>query len=392
MSPTSPKRRSQVAAITIWTVAFNLLAIAAVLLVVYRTRQVGWWILIAACAALALDPVVSWLCRRGFKRWLAVLAVMMAGLALASLLAATLVPILIDQGSKLIASAPHLIERLRDSSLVQWADARFDVIDRAKQQVGGQASGAAAPLLALVQNVFAGVVGAITVTALTVFMLLFGGRAFDGALQWIAPSERPRYVELGEKIRRSVGGYVGGALIISLVGGVVTTLATAVLGVPFFLPLGLAMAVLGILPYVGSVLGGALVVSTTFLTAGLRAGLIALVILVVYQQAENHVLQPVVQRKTIKMSPLVIAVVMLVGTALWGLMGALLSLPIAGAIQVLLEDRLTRRRLTWQTSPSPVPPVAPDPPGGAPPTPPTPPTPQTDHGGTAETVATPSRH
>jgi putative heme transporter len=345
------KRRSQVAAITVWTIAFNLLAIAGVLLVVYRTRQVGWWIVIAACVALALDPVVSWLSRRGLRRWLAVLVVMMTWLALLGLVVATLAPVLIDQGGNLIASAPHMIERLRDSSLVQWADARFDVIDRAKQQVSGQAAGAAAPLFALVQNVFTGVVGAITVTALTVFMLLFGGRVFDGALQWIDPSERPRYVDLGEKIRRSVGGYVGGALIIALFGGMITALATALLGVPYFLPLGLTMAVLGILPYVGSVLAGVLVVSATFLTSGLKAGVIALVVLVVYQQVENHVLQPVVQRKTIKMSPLVIAVVMLIGTALWGLMGALLSLPIAGAIQVLLEDRLARRQATWQAPP-----------------------------------------
>ena len=191
----------------------------------------------------------------------------------------------------------------------------------------------------------------ITVVALTVFMLLFGSRLFDGALQWVAPPERPRYVELGEKIRRSVGGYVAGATVIALAGGVVTALATALLGVPYFLPLGMTMVVLGMLPFVGSVLGGVLVVSATFLTAGLKSGLVALVVFVVYQQLENHVLQPMVQRKTIKMSPLVIAVVMLIGTALWGLVGALLSLPIAGAIQVLLEDRLTRRQAVWQAAP-----------------------------------------
>jgi predicted PurR-regulated permease PerM len=344
------KRRSQVAPITVWTIAANLLAIAGVLLIVYRTRQVGWWILIAACAALALDPVLSWLTRRGVKRGLAVLAVVLTGVALLGLVVATLVPVLVEQGRNLIASAPHLLERLRGSDFFQWVDARFDVIDRAKQAVTGNAAVAAAPMFAFVQDIFAGVIGAITVIALTVFMLLFGGRLFDGALQWVAPDERPRYVELGEKVRRSVGGYVGGAVIIALVGGIVTAVATALLGVPYFLPLGLIMAVLGIIPYVGSVLGGVLVVSATFLTSGLKAGAIALAIFLVYQQVENHVLQPVVQRKTIKMSPLVIAVVMLIGTSLWGLMGALLSLPIAGAIQVLLEDRLARRQARWQTT------------------------------------------
>ena len=351
MSQRDIKRRSQVAPITVWTIAFNLLAIAAVLFVIYRTRQVGWWILVAGCVALALDPVVSWLVRRGIKRGLAVLAVMLTGLSLLGLLVATVVPVLIDQGRNLVASAPQLLERLRASALIQWADARFDLIDRAKQELSGQAAGAAAPLFGFVQDVFTGVIAGITVVALTVFMLLFGSRLFDGALQWVAPPERPRYVELGEKIRRSVGGYVAGAMVIALAGGVVTALATALLGVPYFLPLGMTMAVLGMLPFVGSVLGGVLVVSATFLTAGLKSGLVALVVFVVYQQLENHVLQPVVQRKTIKMSPLVIAVVMLIGTALWGLVGALLSLPIAGAIQVLLEDRLTRRHAVWQAAP-----------------------------------------
>ena len=359
MATTGGTRRSQVAPITIWTIAFNLLAIAAVLLIIYRTRQVGWWILVAACAAVALDPAVSWLTRRGLPRGLGVLAVVLVAPGLLTLLFATLVPVLVDQGRNLIASAPQLLERLRESTLIQWADARFDLIDQAKQVVSGQAVGAAAPLFAFVQNVFTGVIGVITVLALTVFMLLFGSRVFQGALQWVAPGQRPRYLQLAEKIRSSVGGYVGGALVIALIGGVVTTVATALLGVPYFLPLGLTMAVLGIIPFLGSVLGGVLVVSATFLTSGLKAGIIALVIFVAYQQVENHVLQPVVQRKTIKMSPLVIAVVMLIGTALWGLMGALLSLPIAGAIQVLLEDRLARRQARWQIGPPLAPPPTP---------------------------------
>ena len=369
---TGGSRRSQVAPITVWTVAFNLLAIAGVLLIIYRTRQVGWWILVAACAALALDPAVSWLGARGLPRGLGVLAVALAALGMLGLLFATLVPVLVDQGRSFIASAPELLERLRESALIQWADARFDLIDQAKQVVSGQAVGAAAPLLALVQNVFTGIVGTITVMALTVFMLLFGRRVFEGALQWVAPGQRPRYLRLAEKIRSSVGGYVGGALVIALVGGLVTTVATALLGVPYFLPLGLTMAVLGIVPYIGSVLGGVLIVSATFLTSGSRAGIIALAVFVAYQQIENHVLQPVVQRKTIKMSPLVIAMVMLIGTALWGLMGALLSLPIAGTIQVLLEDRLAHRQARWHIGPPSAPPPTPadsPPPGEAAPLP-----------------------
>jgi putative heme transporter len=181
----------------------------------------------------------------------------------------------------------------------------------------------------------------VTIVALTVFMLLFGGA--------------PRYSEVALRIRRTAGGYVTGALFIALVGGVVTGVTTALLGVPYFLPLGFVMAIVGVVPFIGSVVGGTLVVSATFLASGIKAGFIALAVFLVYQQVENHVLQPLVQRKTIRMSPLVIAVVMLVGTALWGVVGALLSLPIAGTIQVILEERLARRQASWSSPGRPLP-------------------------------------
>jgi predicted PurR-regulated permease PerM len=122
------------------------------------------------------------------------------------------------------------------------------------------------------------------------------------------------------------------------------------LGVPYFLPLGLAMAVLGLIPFIGAALGGLLVVGTTFASAGTRAGFITLAVFLVYQQVENHLLQPFIQRKTLRMNPLLIAMAMLVGTAFAGILGALLALPVAGAVQVIAQDRLTRRQEQWRIS------------------------------------------
>ncbi len=128
-----------------------------------------------------------------------------------------------------------------------------------------------------------------------------------------------------------------------------TAVSTLLLGVPYFLPLGLAMAVLGLIPFVGSFLGALLVAGTTFATVGTTEGLIALGVFLVYQQVEGHLLQPLIQRRTLNMNPLLIALVMLVGTSLMGLLGAVLALPIAGAVQVLLQDRLTRLHARWGT-------------------------------------------
>jgi putative heme transporter len=100
----------------------------------------------------------------------------------------------------------------------------------------------------------------------------------------------------------------------------------------------------GVVPFLGAALGGILIVTTTFLSAGTRAGFIALAAFLIYQQMENHLLQPLVQRRTIQMNPLAIALVMLVGTATAGVLGALLSLPLAAATQILLEDLRHRRQ------------------------------------------------
>jgi predicted PurR-regulated permease PerM len=181
-------------------------------------------------------------------------------------------------------------------------------------------------------------------------MLVFGGRLFAVALEWIEPSKRERYRVLSRRIQRAVGGYVNGTLLIALIGGVVTAVTLAILGVPYFLPLGLVMALLGVVPFIGSTLGAVLVVGTTFLTSGVKAGVISLVVFLVYQQVESELLHPIVQRKTIQMNALLIALVMVVGTALAGVLGALLALPIAAAIQVVLQDVLERRKARWASA------------------------------------------
>jgi predicted PurR-regulated permease PerM len=202
----------------------------------------------------------------------------------------------------------------------------------------------------------------ITIMVLAAFFLAFGRDLFDKALLWVPPVERAHTRQLAVRMNRTVGRYVAGSFLISLIGGAVTTVTLFLLDVPYFLPLGLAMAVLGLIPFIGAALGGALVVGTTFASAGTHAGLIALAVFLVYQQVENHLLQPFIQRKTLRMNPLIIALAMLVGTAFAGILGALLALPVAGAVQVVAQDRLARRQEKWRISGQesyPSPPLAP---------------------------------
>jgi predicted PurR-regulated permease PerM len=157
-------------------------------------------------------------------------------------------------------------------------------------------------------------------------------------------------VELSHQMRKVVGGYVVGTLLVATVGGLVMGVTLAMLGVPYFVPLGLLMIVLGLIPFLGSAIGAGLSVGTTLAAVGFRPALIALGVYLVYQQVENQVLQPVVQRRTLRMNPLVIVLALLAGTGVAGVLGALLALPVAGAIQVLLEDALARREQNYERS------------------------------------------
>jgi predicted PurR-regulated permease PerM len=356
------RARSQVSPRTVWTVGLNVLLMLAVLAVLHGALEVIGWILVALFLALALDPAVRFIEAHRVPRTAAVLIVIATALGLVALLLATLVPMLIDQGRGFVHAFPALVEKLRETRLGHWADQRIDVLGRLQQELSTRAGEAAGPVVAIVGSALRAVAATVTVVVLSAFMLLFGGSLFESLLGWIPAGHRERVVAVTARMRRSVGGYVSGTLLIASIGGVVTGITLLALGVPYFLPLGLAMTLLGVVPFLGATLGGLLVVTTTFLTTGTQQGLIALAIYAVYQQTENHLLQPLVQRRTIQMNPLAIALVMLVGTAFAGVLGALLALPVAAATHILLEELTSqRRRRAGEPTSEPVPTPAPAP-------------------------------
>ncbi len=339
--------RSQVSPRTVWTVGLHAVALGGLLWMVSELWTVLTWVLVALFLALAAWPVVRRLERLGLKRGLGVTAVFLAAVGLLAVLVMTLVPMLVQQGRALIQAAPGYLDTLQHRPWVEKLDEQYDVIDRISTALRQQVT--PAPFIGMVTDVLRQLGAALTIAVLMVFFLLFGGDLFEKSLLWVEPSKRVRLRSLAARMHHTVGGYVAGAFLISFIGGAVTAVTMLLLGVPYFLPLGLAMAVLGLIPFAGSLLGLFLVVGTTFASAGTKAGFISLAVFLVYQQVEGNLLQPLIQRRTLKMNPLLIALVMLVGTSLAGLIGALLTLPIAGAVQVLLQDRLARLNEQWRT-------------------------------------------
>ena len=334
----------------VWRVCGQVLLVAGAVYLLSRIMFALGWVLIALVLALALEPAILWLERHKLRRGLAILLVMGSVVALLVALAATMVPLLIEQVQAHIETAPTWIDRLRGSKELAWANVHLGLLDALKREIAGAASAAAGSAVALASSVMYGLAGTLTVVALTVFMLLFGPGLIRAVLEWINPAKRSQLVEVATQIQKSVGGFVAGSLVIATIGGFVTAIAMIVVGVPYYLPLGLLMVLLGLIPYVGSFIGGVLVTGTAFLAVGLAPAIKVAVVFIVYQQVENQLLQPLVQRHTIKMNPLLIALAMLVGTASAGVIGAVLTLPIAGALQVVAQGALARRKLRWESS------------------------------------------
>jgi uncharacterized membrane protein HdeD (DUF308 family) len=168
----------------------------------------------------------------------------------------------------------------------------------------------------------------------------------DSLLSWFEPDQRERLLGLAQRMSRRVGGYVGGVLRLASVEGVVVGLVLLSVGVPYFLPLALLVALLAIVPLLGSVLSAILLGVTTLASAGVHAALVVLGVYLLYAQLDAHVLRPLVQQHTIQMNPLLITLVVLLGAGVAGLLGTLLALPAAAAVQVVLQD-VRARREAW---------------------------------------------
>jgi putative heme transporter len=340
--------RTPLRARTIWVVFGNTLLFATVLAVLWAVREVVGWTLVALLLSLAMYPGVDALRARRVPRGLAILIVCLVAIGSIATIVGAVVPLLVEQLTALVERAPDLLSRLKEAPPFRWAEQTFGLTaqldDVAREELGA----VAAPAIAVAGSVLQGVVAFISVIVLTVFMLVFGEDLFRNALAWVRPGARDEVMSLAIRMRRVVGAYVAGTLLVAMVGGVVMGVAMVALGVPYFLPLGLVMFVLGLIPFLGSAIGAVLVVGVTLATQGVKAGIIVAIVYLVYQQIENNLLQPLVQKRTIQMNPLLIALVLLGGTSLGGVLGALLALPAAGAIQVFLSDTLARRNERWR--------------------------------------------
>jgi predicted PurR-regulated permease PerM len=332
---------------TILGVLAAVIAVAVAIHVVSVARQVIAWILISLFLALALNPAVDWLQRHGVRRrGMAVGFTFFLLLAAIALIGLTFIPVLVDQVRNLIDAVPGYVRDITERrGRLGFLERKYHVVQRVRDLVqgGGVAKTLGVSALAVTRSVITAIVATVTIAVMTFFMLLEGPLWVERAFALVPENQQARWRKVGHDIYRTVGGYVTGNLLISLIAGGSTAIVLTIMDVPFAVALGLVVGILDLIPLAGATIA-AIVVGTVAFLHSTTAGIVVVVFFIVYQQIENHLLQPLVYGRTVQLSPLVVLIAVLVGAELAGILGALGAIPVAGAIQVLLVDWLQHRR------------------------------------------------
>src|SRR5215203_1141131 len=341
------------------TVAVALLTTAVVLgafFLLWQVKTFIGWFVIALFLAAVLNPAVNWLQRRHriIKRPLAIGLTYLGVLVALLLVVGIFVPVLTDQINGFIkfvttaANAPegpsqYIKDLAKDNGLGGLFQRFSDQLDELRKHLGGLLQNLLSSSGQIAISV-AGMIAALaTVLTLTFFLILGSERYVNFGVGLFPERHQPLVRRLLSQSAGAISGYITGNLAISVICGVTTFAVLLILGMPYAAPLALLVAVLDLVPLVGATLGGALLVIVGLFVEPWKA-LVLLVFVLVYQQVESNFLQPVVYSKAVQLNGLVILIALLVGGQLLGIPGALLAIPVAEIIRIVVTELLAYRR------------------------------------------------
>ncbi|NMH77034.1 AI-2E family transporter [Pseudonocardia xinjiangensis] len=346
---TTEEARSRVPVRTILTTIGLVLATGVAVLLVTRVERVLIWMAVALFFAVALYPVVDWVQRhvtRGRRSLATLLVFVLVLVVLGGLLAVFAVP-LAQEGTQVAGQLPPLIADARAGrgpvgDLLTRVHA-LEWVQNNQDRIREFATGLGTPALGVVQAAGTAVVATVTIFVLAYLAVLEGPKVVDGSLALFPPDRAERIRRVTHDCAKTVTGYISGNLLISVICGLLTYAVLKIAGVPFAGLIALFVAITDLIPLVGATIG-AVVATIAGFVHSVPAGIAVLVFFVLYQQLENHLLQPLIFARTVKLNPLTVLVAILVAVELAGILGALLAIPAAGIIQVILRDVWDHRR------------------------------------------------
>ena len=293
--------------------------------------------------AAGLDPIVSWLTRHRVPRWLGVVITLLGLVGILAVFLALAIPRVTAEASALVNQLPHYAKELQNhNSELGKLNAKYHVESRLSTLISSHGSSLVGGVLSVGEVVVSAVSSFLLVFVLTVYFLGGLPRIKLFAYRLVPATRRPRTILLTDEIFSRVGGYVLGNVLTSLIIGVGTAVWMLALGIPYPFLLAMFVALVDLIPVIGSYIGGAAVVLTA-LTVSLPVAIATLAFMVLYKLAEDYFIVPRVMGRTVQVPATVTLVAVLIGGTLLGIIGALVAIPVAAAGRLLLQEIAFRR-------------------------------------------------
>jgi predicted PurR-regulated permease PerM len=354
MDPSTPPDRLRPGLVFRYGALFSLGAAATIigLYSLYTVRAVLVRILVALFIAVSLDPAVRQLAKRGVRRGLAVTLIFALALLLVSAFLISVIPPLVSQFGNLVDDLPGYLTRLQSrSSQFRELNDRYNLSDQLQGMVGTLPSRLGSGVLGFTSRVFGAVFNGLTVLVFTVYFMADMPRIRSGLVRLFPVSRRPQARQVVDLVVDKVGGYMIGNIIISLIAGVVSFIAFTILGVRFAVPLAFVVAICDLIPMIGATLGAMIGVTVALFSSGVwPTTVLVAAFFIAYQQLENYLIAPRVLKTTVELGAAAVLIAGLIGATILGLVGALMAIPLAAAVNVLLNERLTAHETAAETA------------------------------------------
>jgi predicted PurR-regulated permease PerM len=336
-------------------IARNVLVVAAVAVVLYvlwLLRQPISWLVIAAFLAVAMAGPVNFF-QRYMRRGLAIALVYFGLLLIPIGLGAALLPPIVNEISDVATNAPEYVQDVEDyvndNKTLNDLNDKYNITDKLSEEAeklptkAGDAAGVLRDIgFGLVSSIFAGV----AILILSIFMVAAGPRWIEGFVRAQRPEHAERIERTLRRIANAIGNYVGGALLQATIAGLASFIVLTILGVPFAGPLAVVVFVFDLIPVVGATIASLLVAIVAAFVNFPIALIVWALFAIVYQQVENYVIQPQIQKRATKIEAFVVLVAVLFGSTLFGVLGAILAIPTAASFQIAIHEYREYRRET----------------------------------------------
>jgi predicted PurR-regulated permease PerM len=330
-----------------WGVFFSLGVVVTLLVLqgLYSIRGILVQVLVALFITVSLEPAVHWLTERGMRRGLAVTLIFAVAFGALFAFLISVIPSLVSQGRQLIDDLPGYLAELQvRSRQFRGLNDRFNLSNQLQGIIGSIPGRIGTGVLGFTGRLFGALFSTLTVLVFTAYFMAGLPRLRNG-LVWLFPApRRPRVKQVVDLLVEKVGGYMIGNIIISIFAGVFSYVTFRLLGVPFATPLAVLVAVFDMIPMIGATLGAIVGVLVALLTSPLwPTTVLVAAFFVAYQQLENYLIAPRVLKTTVNIGASAVLLAGLIGATLLGLVGALMAIPVAAALNVLLNERLAAR-------------------------------------------------